>query len=132
VIAALRLAGTASVTVADYIALPHRPYTFRALRKTFGPLYLRCDSGRRFAMLQLAAHLLRDVGLALTSQRPPQDLAADQCCTSFGVIGVAMTNDERNALEWLQGLPVSNPGMKVVDHVATILLMLAARTQSRK
>jgi hypothetical protein len=38
-----------------------------------------------------------------------------------------MTNDERNALEWLQGLPVSNPGTKVVDHVATILLMLAAR-----
>ena len=30
-------------------------------------------------------------------------------------------------LEWLQGLPVSNPGTKVVDHVATILLMLAAR-----
>jgi hypothetical protein len=38
-----------------------------------------------------------------------------------------MTNDERNALEWLQRLPVTNPGTKVVDHVATILLMLAAR-----
>ena len=38
-----------------------------------------------------------------------------------------MTNDEREALEWLQGLPVTNPGTKVVDHVATILLMLAAR-----
>jgi hypothetical protein len=38
-----------------------------------------------------------------------------------------MTNDEREALEWLQGLPVSNPGTKVVDHVTTILLMLAAR-----
>ena len=38
-----------------------------------------------------------------------------------------MTNDERNALEWLQSLPVTNPGTKVVDHVATILLMLAAR-----
>ena len=38
-----------------------------------------------------------------------------------------MTSDEREALEWLQGLPVSNPGTKVVDYVATILLMLAAR-----
>ena len=38
-----------------------------------------------------------------------------------------MTSDERAALEWLQGLPVTNPGTKVVDHVATILLMLAAR-----
>jgi hypothetical protein len=41
--------------------------------------------------------------------------------------GAAMTNDERNALDWLQGLPATNPGTKVVDHVATILLMLAAR-----
>jgi hypothetical protein len=38
-----------------------------------------------------------------------------------------MTSDEREALDWLQGLPGSNPGTKVVDHVATILLMLAAR-----
>jgi hypothetical protein len=38
-----------------------------------------------------------------------------------------MTNDEREALEWLQGLPASNPGARVVDHVTTILLMLAAR-----
>jgi len=38
-----------------------------------------------------------------------------------------MTNEERDALVWLQGLPVTNPGTKVVDHVATILLMLAAR-----
>ena len=38
-----------------------------------------------------------------------------------------MTTEEREALEWLQGLPVANPGTKVVDHVATILLMLAAR-----
>jgi hypothetical protein len=38
-----------------------------------------------------------------------------------------MTSDEREALEWLQGLPVTNPGTKVVDHVTTILLMLAAR-----
>ena len=38
-----------------------------------------------------------------------------------------MTKEEREALEWLQGLPVTNPGTKVVDHVATILLMLTAR-----
>ena len=38
-----------------------------------------------------------------------------------------MTNEERDALVWLQGLPVISPGTKVVDHVATILLMLAAR-----
>jgi hypothetical protein len=38
-----------------------------------------------------------------------------------------MTNEEREALEWLQSLPVANPGTKVADHVATILLMLAAR-----
>jgi hypothetical protein len=30
-------------------------------RKTFGPLYLRCDVCRRFALLQLGAYGLRDV-----------------------------------------------------------------------
>ena len=29
------------------------PYTFRALRKTFGEMWLRCDSCRRFAPLRL-------------------------------------------------------------------------------
>ena len=38
-----------------------------------------------------------------------------------------MTTEEREALEWLQSIPVANPGTKVADHVATILLMLAAR-----
>jgi len=38
-----------------------------------------------------------------------------------------MTSDERKALEWLEGLPMTNPGTKVVDYVTTILLMLAAR-----
>jgi hypothetical protein len=38
-----------------------------------------------------------------------------------------MTTEERQALEWLKSLPVANPGTKVADHVATILLMLAAR-----
>ena len=38
-----------------------------------------------------------------------------------------MTNDEREALAWLQGLTVTHPGTKAVDHVTTILLMLSAR-----
>jgi hypothetical protein len=38
-----------------------------------------------------------------------------------------MTAEEREALEWLQGLPVANPGTEVADHVAIILLMLAGR-----
>ena len=38
-----------------------------------------------------------------------------------------MTSQEREALEWLQGLAGTNPDTKVVDHVTTILLMLAAR-----
>jgi hypothetical protein len=37
------------------------PYSFGALRKTFGPLYIRCDLCRRFALLQLGPHNLRDV-----------------------------------------------------------------------
>jgi hypothetical protein len=40
---------------------PGKPFSFGALRKTFGPLYLRCDICRRFALLQLGAHGLRDV-----------------------------------------------------------------------
>ena len=30
-----------------------RPYTFRALRKTFGPLWLRCDVCRRYVPLKI-------------------------------------------------------------------------------
>lgn len=37
------------------------PYSFGALRKTFGPLYVRCDLCRRFALLQFGPHNLRDV-----------------------------------------------------------------------
>jgi hypothetical protein len=40
---------------------PGKPFSFGALRKTFGPLYLRCDICRRFALLQLGTHELRDV-----------------------------------------------------------------------
>src|SRR5262249_51422555 len=32
-----------------------RPYTFRALAKTFGPLWVRCDVCRRYARLQIGA-----------------------------------------------------------------------------
>ena len=37
------------------------PFSFGALRSTFGPLYIRCDLCRRFALLQLGPHNLRDV-----------------------------------------------------------------------
>jgi hypothetical protein len=37
------------------------PYSFGALRKTYGRLYVRCDVCRRFALLQLGPHKLRDV-----------------------------------------------------------------------
>ena len=40
---------------------PRKPYSFGTLRKTFGPLYLRCDLCRRFALLQLGPYNLRDV-----------------------------------------------------------------------
>jgi len=33
---------------------PFEPYTFRALAKTFGTIWLRCDVCRRYARLQLA------------------------------------------------------------------------------
>lgn len=33
---------------------PGKPYTFRALRETFGPLFVRCDVCRRFVRLRLA------------------------------------------------------------------------------
>ncbi|WP_422000410.1 hypothetical protein [Reyranella sp.] len=38
---------------------PHRAYTFHALQRTFGPMWLRCDVCRRYAPLPLAG--LRDV-----------------------------------------------------------------------
>jgi hypothetical protein len=34
-------------------AWPFRAYTFRALRKSFGPMWLRCDVCRRYAPLVL-------------------------------------------------------------------------------
>ena len=34
-------------------ALPHKPYTFRALRKTFGAMWVRCDVCRRYAPLSI-------------------------------------------------------------------------------
>jgi hypothetical protein len=38
---------------------PHRPFTFRALCKTYGQMWLRCDVCRRYARLSLAG--LHDV-----------------------------------------------------------------------
>jgi hypothetical protein len=38
---------------------PHRAYTFRALSKTYGQMWLRCDICRRYARLKLAG--LHDV-----------------------------------------------------------------------
>ena len=32
---------------------PHRPFTFRALAKTYGQMWLRCDVCRRYARLKL-------------------------------------------------------------------------------
>jgi hypothetical protein len=38
---------------------PNKPYTFRALAKTYGPMWLRCDVCRRYVRLRLAG--LHDV-----------------------------------------------------------------------
>jgi hypothetical protein len=38
---------------------PHRAFTFRALSKTYGQMWLRCDVCRRYARLKLAG--LQDV-----------------------------------------------------------------------
>jgi hypothetical protein len=38
---------------------PSKPYTFHALRKTFGPLYVTCSNCRRFVHLPIGG--LRDV-----------------------------------------------------------------------
>jgi transcription elongation factor Elf1 len=35
-------------------AWPHKSYTFRALRKTFGAMWVRCDVCRRYAPLSIA------------------------------------------------------------------------------
>jgi hypothetical protein len=40
-------------------AWPNKPYTFRALRKTFGALWVRCDVCRRYAPLSIGG--LQDV-----------------------------------------------------------------------
>lgn len=36
---------------------PHKPHTFRALKTTFGRMWVRCDSCRRYAPLKLAGLL---------------------------------------------------------------------------
>src|SRR5215207_5026610 len=33
---------------------PHKPYTFRALRKTFGAMWVRCEDCRRYAPLSIS------------------------------------------------------------------------------
>ena len=38
---------------------PAKPYTFRALAKTFGPMWVRCDACRRYARLKITG--LQDV-----------------------------------------------------------------------
>jgi hypothetical protein len=38
---------------------PHKPFTFRALRKTFGAMWVRCDICRRYAPLSIGG--LKDV-----------------------------------------------------------------------
>ncbi len=38
---------------------PHKPFTFRALRKTFGAMWVRCDFCRRYAPLSIGG--LQDV-----------------------------------------------------------------------
>jgi len=38
---------------------PHRPFTFRALARTYGQMWLRCDVCRRYARLKLGG--LHDV-----------------------------------------------------------------------
>jgi hypothetical protein len=40
---------------------PGVPYSFGALRQTYGPLYVRCDVCRRYARLYLAE--IRDTDL---------------------------------------------------------------------
>jgi hypothetical protein len=44
---------------------PGRPYTFRALAKTFGPMSLRCDVCRRYAPFRRC----HEIGLALISDQ---------------------------------------------------------------
>jgi hypothetical protein len=36
---------------------PYKPFTFRALQKTFGPMWVRCDICRRYARLRLTGLL---------------------------------------------------------------------------
>ena len=45
------------VIVRHAAAWPYEPYTFRALQKTFGPMWVRCDVCRRYASLRLAGLL---------------------------------------------------------------------------
>ena len=39
---------------------PFKPFTFRALQKTFGPMWVRCDTCRRYATLPLTGLLDAD------------------------------------------------------------------------
>ena len=41
---------------------PYKPYTFRALQETYGPMWVRCDLCRRYAHLRLTGLLDVDYG----------------------------------------------------------------------
>src|SRR5882757_9285665 len=43
-----------SLTPYRALGWPHRAFTFRALSKTYGQMWLRCDICRRYARLKLA------------------------------------------------------------------------------
>ena len=40
-----------------------------------------------------------------------------------------MLDEEREALEWLDGLRLLYPGTKIIDHIDTIQAMVAVRDQ---
>lgn len=57
--ACTRPAPACGIAVDHDRTLAYKPYTFRALQKTFGPMWVRCDNCRRYAPLSIGG--LQDV-----------------------------------------------------------------------
>ena len=71
---------------------PHKPYTFRALRKTFGAMWVRCDACRRYAPLSIGAFRMWTIGARPLAAR---SVAARPTSPSFEPIKEAGMRDYR-------------------------------------
>lgn len=75
-----------------------KPYTFRALRKTFGPLWLRCDVCRRYVPLKIGGLQNVDYRTKTFHQRSSMNEAASFALPSERSVAANGSQSQRSQL----------------------------------